>query len=53
MNKTATEKLIELAKRIIAMENDAHFQDHPEWYSITSEAQNAIDSYELQMYLNN
>lgn len=37
-------KLIDLANHILAMQNDAYFLGHPEWYSIISKAENALKS---------
>ena len=51
MLQTSTEKLIDLANHILAMQNDEYFLGHPEWYSITSKAQNALNSKEVSDYL--
>lgn len=34
--------LLELARHIIAMKDDAHFNEHPEWESIVKQAENVV-----------
>lgn len=43
---TATPKLLALAQHILAMADDAHFNEHPEWQEIVAEAQVATKDIE-------